>query len=236
MSKNKRRRFKHTPIPHRTKSGVPMSYYILSEDGKEQIKVSRAECLARHDETDSRYPQRWFVDEESGLVVRLPRNETSEKVARENMRSVWREKKYQERRCRCVLNGTPQCDGWKTTSDGTRECDFCQRKNVSRTVEIDMFFGRDDDDDGTNTALEPVDPCDISAVAEDNALLATLNAALAALTQEDRDLLTAIFRDNMTERQLAPQLGLKEPKSVNKRKQRILNTLRRNEALKIFFE
>ena len=42
--------FKPTLIPHRTKSGEPMSYYILSEDGTQKTKVTRAECLARTDE------------------------------------------------------------------------------------------------------------------------------------------------------------------------------------------
>lgn len=37
--------FKPTPIPHRTKSGEPMAYYILSEDGAQEFKVPRAESL-----------------------------------------------------------------------------------------------------------------------------------------------------------------------------------------------
>ena len=94
--------FKPTPIPHRTKSGEPMAYYILSEDGAQEFKVPRAECLARSEEPEKPFPQRWYVDEESGLVVRLPRNQMGEDLARENMRSIWREQKYQERKFQCV--------------------------------------------------------------------------------------------------------------------------------------
>ncbi len=228
--------FKPTPIPYRAKNGEPMAYYILSEDGSHQSKVTRAECLARTDEAGIEFPQRWYVDEESGLVVRLPRNQMGEYLARENMRFIWREAKYQERRYACLLKGTEKCDGWKTAEDGSMECDNCQRRNKSRTVELDMFFGRDDDTDGAQAHYEPADPNDIEAIAEDNALLSTLNAALATLSQEDRDLIMNIFWHGKTERQLAPQLGLKEPKSVNKRKHRILEILRKNEVLKDFFE
>lgn len=227
--------FKQTPIPYRTKSGEPMAYYILSDDGT-QTKVSRAECLARHDEPDRQYPQRWYVDEESGLVARLSRNEMSERIARENMRYIWREQKQTERKYACVLKGTAKCDGWKTAEDGSRECDRCQRQNVSRTVDMDKFFDRNNDDNGMELQHEFADDYDLAAVAEDNALLDTLRAAVAALTEDDRQLITEIFCNGKTERQLAPQLGLKEPKSVNKRKHRIINTLQQNEALKSFFE
>ncbi len=86
MSKNKS--FKLTPIPHRAKNGEPMAYYILSEDGEQESKVTRAECLSRTEEPENPFPQRWFVDEESGLVLRLPRNKMGEDLARYNMRSI----------------------------------------------------------------------------------------------------------------------------------------------------
>ncbi len=246
------RTFKKTPIPHRTKSGEPMSYYVLSEDGNQHSKVTRAICLTLPERYDSKCPQRWFVDEESGLVVRLPRNELGENIARENMRSIWREEKYQERKCSCVTKGSPRCP--KTCSNCPmfndcksqhkednglkcfKKCEFCNEPNTSRTVDLDMFFGRDDDGDGAEAHYEPADPSDIEAIVEDTALLSTLNAALAALSQEDRDLIRDIFWHGKTERQLAPQLGLKEPKSVNKRKHRILEILRQNKALKEFLD
>lgn len=230
--------FKLTPIPHRTKFGEPMAYYILSEDGTQQTKVTRSECLARTDEPDIELPQRWYVDEEAGLVFRLPRNQMGEDLARENMRFIWREAKRIERSCSCVLKGTEKCQGWKPQADGLVECDWCQHTNLSRTVELDMRFQREDSVNGDNTELryEPADPIDIQSVLEEKALLDTLYAALATLAQQDLDLIKDIFWSGKTERQLAPLLGLKESKSVNKRKHRVLEILRNNPALKGFFE
>lgn len=90
--------------------------------------------------------------------------------------------------------------------------------------------------DNTETRYEPADPIDTQSVIEDQALLDTLYAALATLAKEDLDLIKDIFWSGKTERELAPLLGLKEPKSVNKRKHKILEILRTNPALKGFFE
>ena len=230
--------FKPTLIPHRTKSGEPMSYYILSEDGKQETKVTRAECLARTEVPDGELPQRWFVDEESGMVVRLPRNKMGEDLARENMQFIWREAKRIERNCSCVFKNTDKCEGWKPDADGMVKCDCCQHTNLSRTVELDMHFqiANSGYGDGPEARFEPADPIDIQSVIEDQALLDTLYAALATLAKEDLDLIKEIFWSGKTERELAPLLGLKEPKSVNKRKHKILEILRTNPALKGFFE
>lgn len=229
--------FKPTPIPRRTKAGDTMRYYLLSEDGKQETEVTRAECLARAEAPGNKFPQRWFVDGEAGIVVRLPRNQAGEDLARENMRFIWSEAKYQERRYACLLKGTEKCGGWKTAEDGSRECDSCQRRFKSRTIELDALFQREDSGNGdkTESQYEPANPDDIQAVLEEKALLDTLYAALATLAQEDIDLIKDIFWHGKTERELAPLLGLKEPKSVNKRKHKILEALRNNEALKEFF-
>jgi hypothetical protein len=94
-------------------------------------------------------------------------------------------------------------------------------------------------DEGDEVLFEPVDTseeADVVGITEEKALLDTLYKALATLTQEDADLIRSIFWDGKTERQLAPELGLKEPKSVNKRKHRILEILRNNADLRSFFE
>ena len=230
--------FKPTPIPHRMKSGETMVYYILSEDGTQQTKVTRAECLARTDEPGTELPQRWYVDEEAGLVLRLPRSQEGEELARDNMRSIWREAKRIERNRSCVFKGTDKCQGWKPDADGLVKCDCCQCPNRSRTFELDMNFQRENGGGGDSleARFEPADPNDFQSVLEEKALLDTLYAALATLAQEDLDLIKDIFWHGKTERELAPLLGLKEPKSVNKRKPRILEILRQNEALKGYFE
>ena len=230
--------FKPTPIPHRAKAGGPMRYYILSEGGKQETEVTRAECLARTEVPDGEFPQRWFVDEESGMVVRLPRTQAGEDLARENMRFIWREAKRIERNCSCVLKGTNKCQGWKTNTDGLVECDWCQRINRSRTVELDMYFQCDNGGDGDSpeASFEPADPQDVQALVEEKAVLDTLYTALATLVQEELNLTEDIFWHGKSERELAPLLGYKQSKSVNKRKHRILAILRNNEALKAFFE
>ena len=230
--------FKPTPIPKRTKSGEPMAYYILSEDGTQQTQVTRAECLARSEAPEGEIPQRWFVDEESGMVVRLPRSQEGEDLARENMQFIWREAKRIERNCSCVFKNTDKCEGWKPDADGMVKCDCCQHTNLSRTVELDMHFqlANSGDGDGPEARFEPADSIDIQSVIEDQALLDTLYAALATLAKEDLDLIKDVFWKGKTERELAPLLGLKEPKSVNKRKHRILEILRNNPALKGLFK
>lgn len=230
--------FKPTTIPYRTKSGEPMRYYILAEDGRQETKVTRAECLARTEVPDGELPQRWFIDAESGMVLRLPRNQEGEDLARENMRFIWREAKRIERSCSCVFKGTDKCQGWKADADGFVECDGCQHINRSRTVELDMYFQRENGGDGDSpeARFEPADPNGIQSVLEEKALLDTLYAALTTLAQEDLDLIKEVFWHGKSERELAPLLGYKQSKSVNKRKHRILELLRKNEELKGFFE
>jgi DNA-directed RNA polymerase sigma subunit (sigma70/sigma32) len=218
--------FKPTPIPHRTKFGEPMAYYTLSDDGKIHTEVSRTVCLAHTDETDNPFPQRWYVDEESGLVVRLPRNQKGEDLARDNMRFIWREQKHQERKFQCIWKGTNKCD---------QKCETCKSR-TSRTVELDKPIGNDSDGDGSDTYFEPSDPTDIADILEQKALLDTLYSALAALTQEDRDLINDRIILEKTVRELAPKYGFKSSRSITVHERRIIDILRNDEALKKFFE
>ena len=216
--------FRTTPIPHRTKFGEPMTYYTLSDDGKIHTETSRAACLARSEEPENSFPQRWYVDEESGLVVRLPRNQMGEDLARENMRSIWREQKYQERKLQCVWKGTNKCD---------HKCETCTSR-TSRTVELDKPLGNDSD--GSDTFYEPADPTDITEFLEQKAVLDTLYAALATLTQKDRELITDRIILERTVRELAPKYDYKSSRSITVHVRRILDILRNDEALKKFFE
>lgn len=218
--------FKPTPIPHRTKFGEPMAYYTLSDDGKIHTEVSRSVCLAHTDETDNPFPQRWYVDEESGLVVRLPRNQKGEKLARDNMRFIWREKKHQERKFQCIWKGTNKCN---------QKCEACESR-TSRTVELNKPLNNDTDGDGSDTYFEPSDPTDITEILEQKAVLDTLHAALAALTQGDRDLINDRIILEKTVRELAPKYGFKSSRSITVHVRRILDLLKNDEALKKFFE
>ncbi len=216
--------FKPTPIPHRTKSGEPMAYYTLSDDGKIHTEVSREVCLARIEEPNNPFPQRWYVDEESGLVVRLPRNQMGEDLARDNMRFIWREQKRQERKFQCIWKGTNKCN---------QKCEVCESR-TSRTIELDKPLSKDTD--GSDRYFEPSDPTHITDILEQKALLDTLYSALAALTQEDRDLINDRVILEKTVRELAPKYGFKSSRSITVHVRRILDLLQNDEALKKFFE
>ena len=247
MSKNKS--FKPTPIPHRSKFGESMQYYVLSDDGEQESKVTRATCLARTEEPENPFPQRWFVDEDSGLVVRLPRNQKGEELARDNMRYIWREDKKQERKVSCIAECSNRCPitcekcPMGTTCESkhrakrglscVKKCESCSFIQP-REVELDKTYATDNGDSIPH--FEPADKHDIESMLEEKALLDTLYAALATLAQEDLDLIKDIFWQGKTERELAPLLGYKQSKSVNKRKHKILEILRQNEALKDFFK
>lgn len=218
--------FKTTSIPYRTKSGELMAYYTLSEDGKIHTEVSRSVCLTHTDETDNPFPQRWYVDEESGLVVRLPRNQMGEDLARDNMRFIWREQKHQERKFQCVWKGTSKCD---------QKCETCKSR-TSRSVELNKPLNNDTDGDGSDTFYEPSDPTDITEILEQKAVLDTLYAALATLTQKDRDLIKDRVILEKTVRELAPKYDFKSSRSITVHVRRILDILRNDEALKKFFE
>lgn len=224
MSKNKS--FKPTPIPHRSKFGEPMQYYVLSEDGEQESKVTRAECLSRTEEPETPFPQRWFVDEESGLVVRLPRTKEYDELARNNMRDIWREDKKQERKFQCVWKGTNKCD---------QKCEDCKSR-TSRTIELDKPLRNDADGERSDTYFEPSDPTDIAEIIEQKALLDTLYAALATLTQEDRDLIKDRIFLEKTVRELAPKYDFKSSRSITVHERRIIEILRNDEDLKKFFE
>ena len=224
MSKNKS--FKPTPIPHRGKNGEPMQYFVLSEDGEQETKVTRSVCLARTEESGNPFPQRWYVDEESGLVIRLPRNQKSEYLSRFNMRSIWREQKCQERKFQCI---------WKDTNKCNQKCEDC-RSRTSRTVELDKPLSSNADDEGADTYFELSDPTDITEIIEQKALLDTLHAALATLTQKDRDLIKDRVILEKTVRELAPKYGFKSSRSITVHERRILEILRNDEDLKKFFE
>jgi RNA polymerase sigma factor (sigma-70 family) len=160
--------------------------------------VTRAACLARAGARDGLPPQRWFVDAESGLVVRLPRTERSDELSRFNMRSNWREAKRAERWAARTVSLAPDADGG------------------------DALLRIPDDSPGA----------DVAGAYEEKETRAALRAALDALDPRDRDLIVSIYWRGKTERQLAPELGLKQPKSVNNRKHRVLGILRSHEAIR----
>lgn len=241
--------FKPTPIPHRTKFGESMAYYTLSDNGKIHTKVSRSVCLAHTGETDNPFSQRWYVDEESGLVVRLPRNQMGEDLARDNMRYIWREDKKQGRKASCIVECSNRCPitcakcPMNVTCESKHKAKYglsCVKKCEScsliqtREVELDKTYASDSGD--FNPRFEPADEHDTASVLEEKALLDTLYAALATLAQEDRELIRDRVVCEKTVRELAPKYGFKSSRSITVHERRILDVLRNDEALKKFFE
>jgi len=92
------------------------------------------------------------------------------------------------------------------------------------------------DSDGSDTFYDPADPADITEILEQKAVLDTLNAALASLTQNDRELITDRIILEKTVRELAPKYDFKSSRSITVHVRRVLDILRNDEALKKFFE
>lgn len=215
-------------IPYKAKSGEPMSYFILTEDGS-HITTTRAECLANSE--NKTYPQRWFVDEESGLVVRLPQNETGEEIARANMQSIWTQEKQAERAVSCVDKYTARCpfdcgncqmshycDSEHRSANGlkcAKKCEGCQRNNTRRIADLDDSAGEGLFADG----------CDFTTVFEDKAMLDFLYTALRSLLKKwEQELIKDIFWNKKTERELVDKYGFT---SINYHKKRILQMLKK---------
>jgi hypothetical protein len=207
------------------------------DDGR-HIPATRAECLTRSEQGD--FPQRWFVDEESGLVVRLPRTEAGDNLARFNMQSIWTDEKSRERSISCVDKLTARCpincgncrmndccgnehretNGLKCT----KKCEACLRKNTSRTIELDNPF--DSTEDGVPYSL--VAECNIAAIFDDKATLEFLYTALRTLLEKwEQELIKDIYWRNKTERELTAKYGYANQASINNHKKRILDILKK---------
>jgi hypothetical protein len=205
------------------------NYYAQDENGR-YIPVTRAECFAKPEEPSAAnpYKQRWFYDPEAGYAVRLERNQRGEETYRLGSSSLKRDERYRDWRTGCVLKNKDGCD---------HNCERCARRNTSRTVELDLKWSVENEDGDAEGRFEPASDDDVAAILEDKLLLEALFSALdTSLTNEQRDLVHAVFYEEKTERELAEDLGLKEPKSVNKRKHRIYEILRQDARLKRFFE
>ena len=70
--------FKPTPIPHRTKFGEPMSYYILFEDGKQQTKDAGDLDIAKQNLTNDRWYKEQQVANERARTGIMARNANRE--------------------------------------------------------------------------------------------------------------------------------------------------------------
>jgi hypothetical protein len=225
---------RHTPIPHYAQSGRRAEYYVLSDDGVQHIPVTRSECLARTEEPNNPFPQFWYVDEEAAFVVRLPRNKAWDFLVGDNWRFVWRVNKAEERSDACPFVNTVKCDGWKTSEDGRRECEYCQWDHMKRILPLDAI--KENEDGRIENRFNFASEDDVAELYEYKERLEKLCAALDTLEPMDSDILRDIFFGGKTARELAPKYGFENAKSIGRHKQRALKQLRENEDLKNYFK
>jgi len=188
--------------------------YYAQDDSGDYIPVTRKECFAPGElpTDDNPYQQRWFYDHEAGYAVRLARNQASDTLTKRNKADLKKEERQRDK-MQCAYKNTEHCG---------HNCQSCTNERTRRTISLDTHFGSDSD----STGFELANEADIQTLVEDKLVLEALQAALDRLTDDGRSLLHDIYWDERTERELAPLLGLKEPKSVNKRKHKALATLR----------
>ncbi len=155
-------------------------YYAQNEKG-EYIPVSRKACFAPAEQPTETNPfkQRWFYDLEAGYAVRLERSELGENVHRSNDTSLKREERYKHKKFSCV---------WKDTTNCDQDCDRCNRKNTSRTVEMDKTWTNDSSSEMVST-FDPIDDTqDIVEILENKDFLSIIASAVDKLNPEEKEL------------------------------------------------
>ena len=159
-------------------------YYAQDENGK-YVEVDRKTCFASAEPPtkDNPYKQRWFYDEEAGYVVRLSRTKESEDIHRFNSSSLKREERYRNRKFGCIYKDTNKCN---------QDCDRCEYKNTSRTVELDKNWSNESDE--MDNFFTPADDSqDILNILEDKELRNILQSAFESLPLEDQLLFNCLI-------------------------------------------
>lgn len=161
-------------------------YYAQDENGK-YVEVDRKTCFATAEPPteDNPYKQRWFYDEEAGYVVRLARNQANEDIHRFNSTSLKRNERYRDGKFACVWEKTKNCD---------QNCEQCNRKNKSRTVELDKTWTGNKDE--MVSIFEPEDESqNIINIIENQELITALSSALNNLSSEDKELFNFLLNN-----------------------------------------
>lgn len=175
------------------------NYYAQNEKG-EYIPVDRKSCFAPAEPLtdDNPFKQRWFYDFEAGYAVRLERTQLSEKVHRSNDTSLKRDERYRNRRFSCV---------WKNTSNCDQNCNECNRKNTSRTVEIDKTWTSGGSDE-MMSIFEPVDEShNIIEIIKNEEFVSILNSTLETLSPDDKKLFDFLL-NNEKKKVIAESLNI----------------------------
>jgi len=221
------------------------SYFIMDEAGVCQ-PCKREDCFApSYDER-----QRWYWDgEHRSFIIRLPLTEYGIRIGNAHLAGLKKDQRDLITKLQCIYFGTPRCGVTCEDCDYKSKCASKQRNSnglkcrqkchacpsyVCNTVELDMQITSDCGQ--TYSPFEPASGADTASEAEELAEIEALMTALKALSEKQQQLVRDIFWAEMTERELAPLLGLKSSKTINYRKQVILDILRSDKLLKSFFE
>lgn len=124
------------------------------------------------------------------------------------MRPLWVEHKHHERESRCRTENGSRCK---------KDCRQCDRTRTGRPLSLEQFRA-----DGFEIP-DYTDPLDLLIKAE---LREAVFAALEELDAEDLQIIKMLVFENLSERQVALQIGLSQ-KGINKRKHKILKQLRK---------
>ena len=197
-------------------------YYITDKNG-DKIQVTREVCFAPAEQPteDNPYKQRWFYDKEASYAVRLARTQANEDLHRFNSSYLKRVERYEYRKFSCVWENTKNCD---------QNCEQCNRKNTSRTVELDKNWRSNDDE--IESSFTPIDESqDILAILEDKELMSALLVAYDTLSPEDKLLFNCLI-ERKTKKDIAKLLKLKSVDGVRYRELELRKKLLKNKDLK----
>lgn len=199
-------------------------YYAQNENGK-YVEVDRKTCFATAEPPtkDNPYKQSWLYDEEASYVVRLSRTKESEDIHRFNSSSLKKEERYRNRKFTCIYKDTNKC---------SQECNRCEYKNTSRTVELDKNWSNDDEMDILFTPTD--DSQDIFSILEDKELKELIGLTFESLSAEEQLLFNCLL-EGTAKKVLAELLGITVD-GVRYRELQLRKKLLAHKDLKSFLE
>jgi DNA-binding CsgD family transcriptional regulator len=215
-------------------------YYAQLPSG-ECVEVTRQECFAPPYISN----QRWYWDDEQfTLAVRLAPTEQGKAIGNFHAADIKADERYWDERIGCVYKGTPGCNrdcnfcdacvwaGSDACMDCDSKCEECTLDHISRTVQMDFYWDSDKDNDSphweSQADSDPYQDC------EDAAKVEALEAALAELSDSEREL-WGYLAEGLSEREIAPLIGLKAHEAVRKRRLKLFSKLTANDGLKGFY-
>ena len=221
-------------------------YQIMHGNG-ECEKSNRKDCFAfgTKPTTDNPFYQRWSYDPESGLAIRLPRNELGEMLGKMNEADLRDDERFGIRKIQCVgktdgrcrrsCSNCPfadYCNSKHRATDGkkcNKKCEGCPHF-MSRNIDLDRNWENPDINNNFDLADEAAD---VAAIVEDETKLATLIVKLDSLSDDDRELFS--FLINRERKQVIADHFKISLDGVRWREGRLKKILHADEALKNFF-